>query len=90
MTFLSKLNIINAIAMIVEVDIPNTASLTDEDKHFLKEGLVALLYYRGKLSEKEACDALGMTRRGFEDLLPQFGFSILGDDPENLKIELNA
>ena len=57
---------------------------------FSKKVLLHFCITEGKLSEKEACDALGMTRRGFEDLLPQFGFSILGDDPENLKIELNA
>ncbi len=52
--------------------------------------MVATLYHVGKLSEKESCLALGISRRAFEELLPQFGFSILADTPESIDIELHA
>ena len=44
----------------------------------------------GKLTGKEAREALGMTRRAFEEMLPRYGFSILVDSEENARIELNA
>jgi hypothetical protein len=43
----------------------------------------------GKLSEKEACIVLGVTRRTFEELLPQFGFSVLADDQDTIDVELH-
>jgi hypothetical protein len=52
--------------------------------------LIATLYHIGKLSEKEACLSLHKTRRDFEEMLPQFGFSILADNHDNINIELNA
>ncbi len=69
--------------MKIFIELPDTASLTCLDQEYLK-ALVAMLYHLGKLSEQEACMALGITRRTFEELLPQFGFSVLGDDPENI------
>ncbi len=76
--------------MKLALELPDTAALAKLDQQFLVEGLIALLYHQGKLSEKEACEALGMTRRAFEDLLPRFGFSILADDAENIDIEISA
>jgi hypothetical protein len=35
-------------------------------------------------------EALGMTRRAFEEMLPRFGFSVLVDTSQNLETELNA
>jgi len=52
--------------------------------------LVATLYTNGKLSGREAREVLGMTRRGFEEMLPRYGFSILVDTPKNIETELNA
>ena len=60
----------------------------DEGMH--DDELFATLYHVGKLSEKEACLTLGMSRRAFEELLPQFGFSILVNTPETIDVELNA
>ncbi len=43
------------------------------------------------MSDREACDIADLTRRDFEErVLPQFGFAILRDTEENLRIELNA
>ena len=72
--------------MKVPDELPDTlSSLTP---HYLREALV--LYHTGKLSERKAWEALGMTRRAFEEVLPRFGLSILVDSPENLEIELGA
>ena len=74
--------------MRVSVDLPDT--LANIDPHYLRGALVAMLYHAGKLSERQAREALGMTRRAFEELLPRFGLSILVDSQENLEVELGA
>lgn len=74
--------------MRISVELPDTASLDHIDQEYLKETLIATLYHLGKLSEKEACAALGITRRAFEEKLPQFGFSILADDQHTIDTEL--
>ena len=74
--------------MEISLDLPDTAALVDLDQAYLKEALVVTLYHVGKLSEKEACLTLGISRRAFEELLPQFGFSILADTPETIDVEL--
>ncbi|HWM93921.1 MAG TPA: UPF0175 family protein [Thermoanaerobaculia bacterium] len=74
--------------MKVSLELPD--SMPPVDTRYLKEALVATLYHIGKLSERQARETLGMTRRAFEEMLPRFGFSILVDSRENLEIELNA
>ena len=76
--------------MKISVELPDTAALVRLDQEYLKEALVATLYHLGKLSEKEACLALGISRRTFEELLPRFGFSILADTQESIDVELHA
>lgn len=76
--------------MEISINLPNIESLSGVDKRYLKEMLVANLYHLGKLSEKEAREILGKSRREFEELLPKYGFSVLGDSEENIAIELNA
>ena len=72
--------------MRVSVDLPD--SLVNFAPHYLREALVAQLYHTGKLSERQAREVLGMTRRAFEEMLSRFGLSILIDSVENLKVEL--
>ncbi len=74
--------------MRVSVELPD--ALTNVDPHYLRGALVAMLYHAGKLSERQAREALGMTRRAFEELLPRFGLSILVDSQDNLEVELGA
>jgi predicted HTH domain antitoxin len=76
--------------MQISINLPDIKSLSGIDNLYMKRMLVANLYHIGKLSEKEAREILGKSRREFEELLPQFGFSILGDAEENIAIELNA
>jgi hypothetical protein len=76
--------------MKVSLEFPDTASLTQCDHEYLKQVLVATLYHLGKLSEHEACLALGVTRRTCEDLLPRFGFSVLADDQATIDVERHA
>ncbi len=74
--------------MKISVELPD--DILSVDQRYLKEALVATLYYTGKLSAKQARQILGMTRRAFEDMLPRFGFSILVDSQDNLEIELSV
>ncbi len=74
--------------MIVSLELSD--SFAAVDPRYLKEALIAMLYHTGKLTARQAREALGMTRRAFEELLPRFGFSILVDSRENLEIELSA
>jgi len=60
------------------------------DPNYLKVVLIVTLYHLGQLSEHEACIALGITRRAFEELLPQFGFSVLADDQATIDVELHT
>ena len=76
--------------MEISLDLPDTAALLQLDQAYLKEALVVTLYHVGKLSEKEACLTLGISRRAFEELLPQFGFSILADTQETIDVELGV
>ncbi len=75
--------------MEVSVRIPDTVA-SGVDERYLKEALMATLYHNGKLSGREAREALGMTRRAFEEMLARYGFSILVDSEENARIELSA
>lgn len=74
--------------MKVSLDLPDT--VVGLDPAYLTEVLVATLYSIGKLSEAQASQALGLTLRAFEEMLPRYGFSILVDSQENLDIELRA
>jgi hypothetical protein len=73
--------------MKVSLELPD---IVDIDQSYLMEALVAMLYFRGKLSEYQACQTLNITRRAFAEMLPRYGVSILVDSEENLNIELSV
>ncbi|NER94024.1 MAG: hypothetical protein F6J86_09320 [Symploca sp. SIO1B1] len=73
--------------MKVSLELPD---IVDIDQRYLMEALVAMLYFRGKLSGNQACQTLNINRRDFEEMLPRYGLSILVDSQENLNIELSA
>lgn len=77
-------------SMKLSIELPDIRPLSDLNDIYLKEMLIAALYNVGKISAHEAAMILGKTRREFEELLPQFGFSILNDSQDNIDIELNA
>ena len=76
--------------MKISLKFPDMVSLTQFDQDYLRSVLITTLYHLGRLSEHEACVALGVSRRTFEELLPQFGFSVLADDQATIDVELNA
>ncbi len=76
--------------MKLSIDLPDIQPLRELDNDFLRQMLICNLYNLGKLSGKEAREALGLTRRKFEELLPIFGLSILSDSDNNIAIELDA
>lgn len=73
--------------MKITVELPD---LPDVDRRYINEALVAILYSQGKLSEFQACQVLNINRRAFEEMLPNYGFSILVDSMDNLNIELSV
>lgn len=61
------------------------------EAQYLKDALAAVLYYNGTLTEKEARQMVGRTRREFEDeIMPRFGLSMIGGTPEDAAIEGDA
>jgi len=60
-------------------------------ENYLKEALASILYYNGKLTEKEARTMIGKTRRQFEEeVIPKYGLSMIGGTKEDVKIEREA
>jgi len=71
------------------VDFPETLQQSGIDQTYIKEAVAAVSYYNGRLSEKEACDLLNVSRRTFEEMiLPKFGLSLLGGKDEDVEIEV--
>jgi hypothetical protein len=73
----------------IDADELSKTELTTVQIQKAKEAVAAHLYGNGIFSEKEACDLAGLTRRDFENMLPDYGFSILLSTPENIAIETN-
>jgi len=72
------------------VDIPKIETIFPNiQQEYLKRMLVASLYHLGKISSKEACDIIGINRREFEKLLPEYGFTIFPDSQKHIDIELS-
>lgn len=70
----------------VTIDLPQ-----EIEQNYVKEALAAVLYYNGKLSEKEARTMIGKTRRQFEEeIIPKFGLSMIGGTKEDIEIEKEA
>lgn len=70
----------------VTIDLPQ-----EIDQNYVREALAAILYYNGKLSEKEARTMIGKTRREFEEeIIPKFGLSMIGGTKEDIEIEKKA
>ena len=73
--------------MQVHLELPDSVNV---DSIYVKEALMAVLYSTGKLSAHQSCQILHRTRRSFEEMLPQYGVSVLVDSDDNLAIELNV
>ena len=76
--------------MEITLDIPDSARSGPREERYYKEALVAMLYQAGDLSSKESCEALDISRREFEEMLPRFSVSIMPDDDESIAAELDA
>jgi predicted HTH domain antitoxin len=71
--------------MQVTIEFPDDAGL---DEREAKETVVALLYERGTLSEKQGRDILGLSRRAFQDLLAEHGVAYMSSDPDDVRHEI--
>ena len=76
--------------MKLSIELPDIQPLKGVNAASLTEMLMANLYHLGKLSEKEARSVLKLTRREFEDLLPNYGFSILADSSKSIAVEAKS
>ncbi len=76
--------------MEITIDIPRSACAPSRSERYYREALVAMLYQAGDLSSREACDALDISRRAFEELLPRFRVAVMPDDDESIAAELDA
>lgn len=77
--------------LVVEIDLPPTVHLPAdlrEDKRGLQDALVVLLYKQGRLTMMQAREIMGITRREFEERLPEFGVAMV--DIEDLPHELDG
>jgi hypothetical protein len=73
--------------MKITVELPD---IPDVDRRYINEALVSILYNQGKLSQSQACQVLNLNRRAFEEMLPNYGFSILVDSTDNINNELSG
>lgn len=75
--------------LVIELDVP--ASIPADmlaDKKAWRDGLAVTLYRQGKLTMRQTTELMGITRREFEDRLPEFGISMM--DVEDLPHEIAA
>lgn len=75
--------------LVIELDVP--ASIPADmpaDKKAWRDGLAVTLYRQGKLTMRQTAELMGITRREFEDRLPEFGISMMG--VEDLPHEITA
>lgn len=76
----------NSISHQITIELPRNM-----DHQYIREALAAVLYYNGHLTEKEARMMIGKTRRQFEEeVIPQFGLSMVGGTKEDIEIEIKA
>ncbi|MCB1053404.1 MAG: UPF0175 family protein [Acidobacteria bacterium] len=74
----------------ITIDLPESAILPEGvTERYITEMLAANLYHQGRISEHQACQIIGLSRRDFEELLPKFGFSVLADDEETINLEFD-
>lgn len=76
--------------MNIQIQIPDSTGLKGIDPDYIKRMMAATLYHIGRISEWQACELAGQTRREFECLtLPEFGFSVMADDQGTIDVELS-
>ncbi|MBF0496034.1 MAG: hypothetical protein HQK58_05580 [Deltaproteobacteria bacterium] len=57
----------------------------------IQEAIAAVLFHKVILTMKQDRRLIGKSRREFEEeILPQFGFTTMREDPENVEIEINS
>ena len=78
--------------LVITLNLPELQTLRPLDEQYLRRGLVAMLYAKGFISELQACKALDISRRPFEEMLSQYGFAAMADvhAEEDAKLEQNA
>ena len=75
----------------ISIEVPENADHLGFNQSYFQEAVAALLYDNGTLTLKEARLLIGKSRYEFEtEVLPKFGFTTMGHDPQNVEIELNA
>lgn len=73
------------------IDLPDNAVIPphlEQEQHLMRDAITVVLYSKGKLTLQEACELMGLTRKEFEELLPEYGIAMM--DETMLLDELNA
>lgn len=75
--------------LVIELDLPASipASLLEDEKSW-RDALAVTLYRQGKLTMRQTTDFMGISRREFEDRLPELGLSMM--DVRDLPDEIAA
>jgi len=74
--------------MQISLYLPDKSPFIQLSPIYLKQMLTVALYYNGKLSSQQACSVLELSRREFEELVAELGFSMLLDDDDTIETEL--
>lgn len=72
----------------IELDMLSLPAELLADKRAMREALAVGLYRQRRISMQQATELMGITRREFEDRLPEFGISMM--DVSDLDGELAA
>lgn len=67
--------------MIIKLTPPDMVGLEEYEAKMI---LAGELYHRGRLSLGQAATLVGMTKRSFIETIGNFGYSVFGDDEEEL------
>lgn len=75
----------------ISVQVPINTDDLGFNQTYYQELIAATLYHNGTLKLKQARMLIGKSRREFEeDVLPKFGYTTMKDNPNDVRIELNA
>ena len=75
------------IVITVPENIPIPAGI-ENNQDLLRSAVAMVLYKKGVLSMKQARGFMGLTRREFEEKLPEFGFTMM--DEEDYQTEVDS
>jgi len=77
---------VNQIVITVPENTPIPSGI-DENQDLIRGAIAVVLYKKGVITMKQARDFMGLTRREFEEKLPEFGFTMMDEDDYQAEID---